>query len=330
MSSKSYFDYYWINFGFFATFSTKIFLLTWSFVFIYSIHDLSWARTISKCAVLCSVMALGYAIGSTFFDLYIGKLARLVIYRWAMLSLCLLILAISTKFGIILVLCLMIGFIVGSTFSSITKHLRNRNLKRVENPSPLHMDEISISNLKYQTLSLCFGPLFIILLYDTSYDAKFPALLPALVYAWFFVAVLIYYLKLANKCADNGKYGGFSNEDYPETEDASDSDPLLSNSTNMSKGDGLTSLGLVSTEPIDYPEISIYEGKIPTCFMEFHKDEKKARDAYTNMLRWRAKNQVDNIQERSFPNFKKVLQFYPNFIHGRAKDGCILAYEVTM
>lgn len=306
--ASTYLDIYWINVGFLSSFSAKFFLITWSFVYIYSVHDVSWSKTISKCAVLFSVMALGYGIGSTYFSRYIGKLSGLIVYRWTFLSVCLLLLSIVTKFSLIAVICGMIGLLVGSTVASISRHLRNRNMKSTLLYNPNVVDDVSLTNMKYQTMSLCFCPLFIILLYDPAYDAKFPALLPSLVYAWTCLIVLFLHLKLYEWFRSDKGIGSGS-----------------------ITGPGEDAAGVTGTAVVKPPtaKLAPYTGSIPKAFLTFNGNETKARAAVNAMLQWRADNNIDDIQTAYQPFFDDILRNYPHFMHGRAKDGSIIVYELV-
>lgn len=45
------------------------------------------------------------------------------------------------------------------------------------------------------------------------------------------------------------------------------------------------------------------------------------------MLRWREANDIDSALTRRLPKWSSFKQAYPFYIHGRSKDGCIVAYE---
>lgn len=306
-AASSYLDYYWINVGFFSSFAAKFFLITWSFVFIYSVHDISWSKTISKCAILFSIMALGYGVGSTYFSRYVGKLSGLVVYRWTFLSVSLLVLSIVTKFALIAIICGIIGLLVGSTVASISRHLRNRHMKSTLMYNPGVVDDVSLTNMKYQTMSLCFCPLFIIVLYDPAYDAKFPALLPSLAYAWTCMLVIFFHLKLHEwfrSSASNGGGGGASS-----VGDGGDSSSALAKPR------------AVKLDP--------YTGTIPKAFVNFNGTEAKARVAVDAMLQWRADNNIDEVLTTYQPFFSDILKNYPHYMHGHAKDGSLIVYELV-
>ena len=48
---------------------------------------------------------------------------------------------------------------------------------------------------------------------------------------------------------------------------------------------------------------------------------------FDEMLRWREANDIGSALTRRLPKWSSFKQAYPFYIHGRSKDGCIVAYE---
>jgi len=55
---------------------------------------------------------------------------------------------------------------------------------------------------------------------------------------------------------------------------------------------------------------------------------RRAHSKFGEMMEWREAHDVDTVMDRSVPQWKNFKQAYPFYIHGRAKDGCIVAYEL--
>ncbi|KAG6975957.1 hypothetical protein JG688_00001880 [Phytophthora aleatoria] len=56
-------------------------------------------------------------------------------------------------------------------------------------------------------------------------------------------------------------------------------------------------------------------------------DEEKGRARYLATLEWRKENNIDNILVTPHPNFETIKKYYPQYFHGRTRDGLPVYYE---
>ncbi|CEG41519.1 sec14 cytosolic [Plasmopara halstedii] len=56
-------------------------------------------------------------------------------------------------------------------------------------------------------------------------------------------------------------------------------------------------------------------------------DEEKGRARYLATLKWRKENNIDNILVTPHPNFEIIKRSYPQYFHGRTRDGHPVYYE---
>ncbi|KAG6612698.1 SEC14 cytosolic factor [Phytophthora cinnamomi] len=56
-------------------------------------------------------------------------------------------------------------------------------------------------------------------------------------------------------------------------------------------------------------------------------DVEKGRARYEATLEWRKENDIDNILVTSHPNFEIIKKYYPQYFHGRTRDGLPVYYE---
>ncbi|KAG2530348.1 hypothetical protein BBI17_001944 [Phytophthora kernoviae] len=56
-------------------------------------------------------------------------------------------------------------------------------------------------------------------------------------------------------------------------------------------------------------------------------DVEKGRQRYLNTLEWRKENNIDNILVTPHPNFEIIKKYYPQYFHGRTRDGLPVYYE---
>ncbi|GMF64901.1 unnamed protein product [Phytophthora lilii] len=56
-------------------------------------------------------------------------------------------------------------------------------------------------------------------------------------------------------------------------------------------------------------------------------DVEKGRARYLRTLEWRKENDIDNILVTPHPNFEIIKKYYPQYFHGRTRDGLPVYYE---
>ncbi|GMF20322.1 unnamed protein product [Phytophthora fragariaefolia] len=56
-------------------------------------------------------------------------------------------------------------------------------------------------------------------------------------------------------------------------------------------------------------------------------DVEKGRARYLNTLEWRKENDIDNILVTPHPSFEVIKKHYPQYFHGRTRDGQPVYYE---
>ncbi|KAG7400991.1 hypothetical protein PHYBOEH_003581 [Phytophthora boehmeriae] len=56
-------------------------------------------------------------------------------------------------------------------------------------------------------------------------------------------------------------------------------------------------------------------------------DVEKGRQRYLNTLEWRKENNIDDILVTPHPNFEIIKKYYPQYFHGRTRDGLPVYYE---
>ncbi|RLN48539.1 hypothetical protein BBJ29_003584 [Phytophthora kernoviae] len=56
-------------------------------------------------------------------------------------------------------------------------------------------------------------------------------------------------------------------------------------------------------------------------------DVEKGRQRYLHTLEWRKENNIDNILVTPHPNFEIIKKYYPQYFHGRTRDGLPVYYE---
>ncbi|KAG7389936.1 hypothetical protein PHYPSEUDO_009194 [Phytophthora pseudosyringae] len=56
-------------------------------------------------------------------------------------------------------------------------------------------------------------------------------------------------------------------------------------------------------------------------------DEEKGRARYLATLEWRKENNIDNILVTPHPSFETIKKYYPQYFHGRTRDGLPVYYE---
>lgn len=56
-------------------------------------------------------------------------------------------------------------------------------------------------------------------------------------------------------------------------------------------------------------------------------DEEKGRSRYLATLEWRKENNIDNILVTPHPNFEIIKRHYPQYFHGKTRDGLPVYYE---
>lgn len=56
-------------------------------------------------------------------------------------------------------------------------------------------------------------------------------------------------------------------------------------------------------------------------------DEEKGRQRYENTLQWRKENGIDTILVEPHPTFETIKKYYPQYFHGRSREGLPVYYE---
>ncbi|KAE9361763.1 hypothetical protein PF008_g719 [Phytophthora fragariae] len=86
-----------------------------------------------------------------------------------------------------------------------------------------------------------------------------------------------------------------------------------------------------TTEAAPAPEVNAISGGPIAFSPRFIAGEKgdveKGRARYVATLEWRKENDIDNILVTPHPNFEIIKKYYPQYFHGRTRDGHPVYYE---
>ena len=156
-------------------------------------------------------------------------------------------------------------------------------------------------------------------LYDKMELTLFPARDPCRLVS--FICFIIYILMTSNSIKKKAK--NISKSFSKLAHLGRSSDPL----SPSSKYQGFSSSNVRNT--VDKMDNELFQGTIPVNFLNFHKDESKARTAYTATLRWRRENNIEHLLSISqLETFDNIMTNYPHFIHGISRDNCVVVYEL--
>ena len=81
------------------------------------------------------------------------------------------------------------------------------------------------------------------------------------------------------------------------------------------------------------PEFSLtlFTGPLKESYLKYYKNNiQHAQAAYIKTLEWRYEYDIDNILNIYQSTFKDICTYYPHMIHGVAKDGTVVLYEVSL
>ncbi|OQR98714.1 SEC14 cytosolic factor [Achlya hypogyna] len=84
-----------------------------------------------------------------------------------------------------------------------------------------------------------------------------------------------------------------------------------------------TATAVAPTRPAEIPELAFS----PRFVAAEKGDEAKGRARYEATLQWRRENRVDGILYEEQPHFHLIKQCYPQYFHGRSKNGNCVYYE---
>lgn len=219
-----------------------------------------------------------------------ARLARLLLYSHASLAALLLAVGLSSRFAVLLLACVGVGFFKDWSASS-----RISLTHAKENPGSKSADA------RRSLLGSSFAMIIVGFLYREN--ARLPALYPCALCGLCFLAVAL----RSSRAQPAQRKTKFSALSHHSSEPPPASDKLAGKPVLLS----------------DVPEAAV-----PQRYVAMWGSLAAAHARFVATLNWRRANGMDDLLSHPQPFFAEVLQFYPHAIHGRSLDGCAVLYEV--
>ncbi len=319
----------------FALLPWTVLLLRQSLGRISDKDDSSWGIVMCAYGFMCSSLNAGRILGK-----YINKYWTNQseynfnnqfytggVHYIGILSLAFLGMTLTTRYSVLLVVYFIIGY-AGARICIFDSSTNNTYDKFIVSDSNVDNNRVIASAATVDTngevatkrtlivfiiTSLASG-----VLYDKMELTLFPARDPCRLVS--FICFIIYILMTSNSIKKKAKNIGKS---FNKLTHLGRSNQPYSPS---SKYQGYSSSSV--RDVVDTND-ELYEGVVPVNFLNFHKDEGKARTAYSATLRWRKENSIESLLSLSqLDTFDNILTNYPHFIHGVSRDNCVVVYEL--